>query len=584
MKVLFVVLHTGYVRNYNGALRQLAARGHRIHIAYEVDRDRQGERLWVQRLAEDCSGVTWGPTPEIDKTVWTSWASLGRALLDYLRYLDPRYAKAVKLRRRVEAWVPQGFPKIVRWTGGATRIGRLLWMGILKAIERVIPVSNRVEAFVQSHQPDVVLVTPLVDVASTQVDYVKAARRLGITSALAVASWDNLTNKGLMRVIPDRVLLWNDTQKAEAIALHGVPADRIVVTGAQLFDQWFDLRPSCTKDAFCRRVGLDPERPIVMYLGSSFFLAPRETEFVERWIRRIRESDDEAVKAVGILIRSHPLNPLMVDLSQSANVAMWPQLPEPQEPRPITEYFDSIYFSSAVVGANTTALIEAAIVGRPVYGLCANELVEAQAETLHFQHLAEVNGGVLELADSMEDHIGQLGVELRKHSAENFRGRRFVEAFVRPRGIDTPATPVVAQEIEALADRTMPPHREPFWTHALRLALYPVVATFLMLTERRPWWVYTVRPFLTGTVYGAAVLVIGRQFLRRHVTAFTKIRRRSVKRLRRIGHGLWYESFQSGTRLWRRIGKKSSKARRRTGKRLFRSVNAGRHAFARLLK
>ena len=142
----------------------------------------------------------------------------------------------------------------------------------------------------------------------------------------------------------------------------------------------------------------------------------------------------------------------------------------------------------------------------------------------------------------------------------------------------------MAQEIEALADRTMPPQREPFWTHALQPVLYPVVATFLMLTERRPWWVYTVRPFLTGTVYGASVLVIGRQFLRRQVEAFTKIRRRSVKRLRRIGHGLWYESFQSGTRLWRRIGKKSSKVRRRTGKRLFRSVNAGRHAFARLLK
>ena len=87
MRILFVVLHTGYVRNYNGALRQLAARGHRIHIAYEVDRDRQGERLWVQRLAADCPGVTWGPTPERDKTVWTSWARLGRALLDYLRYL-----------------------------------------------------------------------------------------------------------------------------------------------------------------------------------------------------------------------------------------------------------------------------------------------------------------------------------------------------------------------------------------------------------------------------------------------------------------------------------------------------------------
>ena len=64
------------------------------------------------------------------------------------------------------------------------------------------------------------LVTPLVDIGSDQVDYVKAAQRLGIRSALPVLSWDNLTNKGLIRVQPDRVYVWNEAQKAEAVAMH----------------------------------------------------------------------------------------------------------------------------------------------------------------------------------------------------------------------------------------------------------------------------------------------------------------------------------------------------------------------------
>ena len=35
--------------------------------------------------------------------------------------------------------------------------------------------------------------------------------------ALPVLSWDNLTNKGLIRVQPDQVFVWNEAQKAEAV-------------------------------------------------------------------------------------------------------------------------------------------------------------------------------------------------------------------------------------------------------------------------------------------------------------------------------------------------------------------------------
>ena len=56
---------------------------------------------------------------------------------------------------------------------------------------------------------------------------------------LGVGSWDHLTTKGLIHEVPDRVLVWNEAQKQEAIALHGVPAERVLVTGAQAYDHWF---------------------------------------------------------------------------------------------------------------------------------------------------------------------------------------------------------------------------------------------------------------------------------------------------------------------------------------------------------
>ena len=49
-------------------------------------------------------------------------------------------------------------------------------------------------------------------------------------------------------------------ERAEAVEMHGVPAERVLVTGAQCYDQWWERRPSRSREAFCRRVGLGPDR------------------------------------------------------------------------------------------------------------------------------------------------------------------------------------------------------------------------------------------------------------------------------------------------------------------------------------
>src|SRR5688500_1965054 len=71
-------------------------------------------------------------------------------------------------------------------------------------------------------------------------------------------------------------------------------------------------------------------------------------------------------------------------------------------------YYDSIHHSAGVVGINTSALIESAIVGRTVYTLALPEVREAQEGTLHFRHLVRAGGGLLEVAHTFDEHATQL--------------------------------------------------------------------------------------------------------------------------------------------------------------------------------
>jgi hypothetical protein len=109
-----------------------------------------------------------------------------------------------------------------------------------------------------------------------------------------------------MRVQPDRVLVWNDVQRREAIELHGCPPEHVIVTGAARFDEFFNSTPDRSRSTFLTGLGLDPERPTILYLGSSQLTGPNETELVRRWAESLRASNDDVVRGCNILVRPHP--------------------------------------------------------------------------------------------------------------------------------------------------------------------------------------------------------------------------------------------------------------------------------------
>jgi len=411
------------------------------------------------------------------------WGLLGREVrlgLDYLRYLRPEYRHAPKLRERARREAPPAV--LARAEAGITGngVGRAAMSAWLRAVNRAIPRDSAIDHCLRAMAPDVLALTPLIEPGSPQAEYVRSARALGVRTAFCVASWDNLTNKGLIHGEVDLVAVWNEAMKREAVEMHGVAADRVVVTGAAAFDHWFEWRPRSTREAFCSRVGLRADRPYLLYLCSSKFVAPEEVPFVRRWVAQIRQSASPALREAGILVRPHPQHTEQWQAIDAADLgaSVWPPdgaAPVDTESR--SDYFESMYHSAAVVGVNTTAQIESAILGRPVHTLMAPEFRDTQEGTLHFHHLQDVNGGLLHVARDVNEHHAQLEDALRRPSGGDPRCRRFVDAFVRPYGIDVPATPRLVDALEALAQAPASSiGREPVWVPLVRWRLAPRIA------------------------------------------------------------------------------------------------------------
>ena len=464
MKILFHVNLRTMLRHFESVVLELAARGHTVRVASAAGR----KDVPPPEVLASNERVSFVEVPDERSDAWATRIDELRMWRDYLRYLDKKFEHAPKLRARairklaavithqerthLVAFCPHCEGRLVD-----NDVGVILRTGLSKKgfnnlrslfalIEETIPGDPVIDALLREERPDVLVITPLIKLASRQPEFVKSARSLGIPVVYPVFSWDNLSTKGLVHVQPEAVLVWNDRQRIEAVEMHQVPYERIVVTGASRFDEFFAMTPQTTRDEFCLLHRFDPLQPIVSYLCSSEFVAGHEFEFVQRWMGEVRRAP--ALRNCNVLIRPHPrrTKPWKGFRSAESRVAV----AMPQGMNGDQTLFDTVHHSAAVVGLNTSAELEAGIVGRPVLTVLASESTGGQRGTLHFDYLLQEHGGFVQLAPDMETHCRQLADAVAgRYDAGAIRA--FMRDFLRPHGLDRPVTPLVADAIEALA-------------------------------------------------------------------------------------------------------------------------------------
>ena len=393
MRILFLGWRYTYFRNFESVLYELASRGHDVHLAVEED---EGRPL-IDGLLARFPNVTHGVAPSRANDDWSWAATRLRFGLEYLRYQHRMFDDTPKILARSRERTPGGFVALGDAIRRYARWARVPSSAVVRWLERSVPDDPAIRGFLEAQRPDAVLITPLITLGSAQIDYLRTARSLGIPTALCVWSWDHLSSKALIREAPDRVFVWNETQKREAVQLHGVEPASVEVTGAQCFDKWFDRRPSRGRETFCREIGLRSTAPFVLYVCSAPFVGSQpEAPFVVEWVRRLRAHESPRLRDVPVLIRPHPSRRREwegLDLSGLGDVVLWGD--NPVDDRSRDDYFDSLFHSAVVVGLNTSAFIEAGIVGRPVYTILLPEWHENQMGTVHFRYLFEAGGGLL---------------------------------------------------------------------------------------------------------------------------------------------------------------------------------------------
>lgn len=124
-------------------------------------------------------------------------------------------------------------------------------------------------AVLEKYQPGVVfLANPFDDV---EVALLREAKKRKIPTVGFINSWDLLTSRSTLRLLPDTLVVYNDIVKKEAMELADMPEARIAVCGIPQYDQHITRTP-LSRHAFFKKIGLDPDRHLVLFapIGRKF--------------------------------------------------------------------------------------------------------------------------------------------------------------------------------------------------------------------------------------------------------------------------------------------------------------------------
>lgn len=447
MKILFVFTHFNFWSPLDPVAREYLAKGYEVRVLIDRARNVNFEHRYPFGPGKQPYSMSWSLSRG---DVWQFLLNPLRELISYISYLKLRKPTSPLLSERWSAYVPFFLKPLTRTEKGRAWLSRDSLWTFLRRLESGAPTAQRIKRQLEDFSPDLVVAASAIMPYSKETDYLNAAREMGIPTVVIVPSWDNLTTKGMLQVVPDQLFVWNRNQISEAEQLHNVPEERIYCTGAPKFDPWFDIQPTLERRSFCEQMGINPEKPYLLYLCSSEFISGDETIYVRELAERIRM--EPRLNDLTLVVRPHPQNlrPWKTYQRDGSNFVVWPLNQKSLAPSDmIQDYYHSLHYSVGVAGINTSAFIEAAIVDKPCIAITPPQFTHTQTGIPHFRHLLDAD--FLELARGMDEFV-RAAVRLLAGVDEKKRQRgQFVRDFVRPQGVETPALRVMAEAIETVA-------------------------------------------------------------------------------------------------------------------------------------
>ena len=324
---------------------------------------------------------------------------------------------------------------IIRWLGVKGLIGRVVVQPFTRAGSRYAMsdwlVSDPAMDKLFDQYAPVLVVAANPGLVFSEVPLLRTARRRGVLSMAIDPSWDNFTNKLIPVRQVDRLVVWNEIMKEQAISLHGYAPDAIRVAGAPQFDPHFRARTP--RADFFKRIGADPNRKLIALTTTPRSLYSHHDHVLRALVAAMQ--DGRLVNAQ-VLVRLHPRDEVEAyreftnlphviiekpfrDTVKVADGLAIDVMPEHQK-----HLGDTLCHADVVVNVASTISVEACIFDTPVVNICFDgpgdhPYVKSARRYYSFTHYVNITSrGAVRVAASPDELVAAVAAYLADPSLD----------------------------------------------------------------------------------------------------------------------------------------------------------------------
>jgi hypothetical protein len=335
---------------------------------------------------------------------------------------------------------------------------------ILKKIVRrlelfISPPLELARAF-DMYRPSLICATALLDDVF-DIPVLREAKRRRIQTVALARNWDNFVTYGFSLLLPDWFLAQNEFLRETAVKFQAMPEERIRVIGFPLFDRYLKKEFLQTRESFCKELGIDPSKKIILYGAMGDFMFPYEGEIAEVF-EELMEKGKISHPSV-MIFRAHPafvsplekMKTMKHVVPDKAHANRWSVGDPNTDFTDLKHFINSLYHSDIVVTTASTVGMEATAFDRPVISVAFEKTkisywLSAKRFRDDFYHWVELmKCGGIRKADSPKEFADVINAYLANLRLDA-DGRECVrKRFVHP--YDGKATERLAQLLVALA-------------------------------------------------------------------------------------------------------------------------------------
>ncbi len=292
-----------------------------------------------------------------------------------------------------------------------------LWRAFLRTVYYAVP-DSYAEALFERYKPDLVFSPGMFSPEDTRL--LKAAKKRGIPTVATAKSWDVLTTKAFTRVQADRLLVFNEINRSEAITIGDYTPEAVVVTGFPQFDAYNDLALMLGRDEFMRSQGLDTSKAFVFFSIPGDWKTAYTKDILEFLSAKIEARSFS--KPIQVLAQIHPKYPSSCEgltlpgivikragtftntqSEGSLDVGVSAALAFSFTNKDIQQLYNAIYHSVVTINVESTLTLDAAALDKQSILINYDgdhpqpywQSIERLYEREHYQHVLQTGGAPL---------------------------------------------------------------------------------------------------------------------------------------------------------------------------------------------